>query len=92
MTHYKTEYLSRVIRNTQLLLIEEGNHVKYLWWEEQITKCEEAARSYVRFWKRINVLSGKKKARTPNLKYMEQGIEKTAETDQDKNKVFHRHM
>ena len=88
MTHGKTEYLSRVIRNTQLLLIEEGNHVKYLWWEEQITKCEEAARSNVRFWKRINVLSGKKKPRTPNLKYMEQGIEKTAETDQDKNKVF----
>lgn len=88
MIHGKTDHLSRVIRNTQLMLIEEGNHVKYLWWEEQITKCEEAARSNNRFWKRINMLSGKKKPRTPNLKYYEQGVEKIADNDQDKNNVF----
>ena len=49
LTRGKDEHLARTIRVTQLQLIEEGNHAKYLWWEEQISKVEKSAKNNSRF-------------------------------------------
>ena len=72
----KTEQVEKQIRDTQLLLIQEGNYQKNIWWEEQIQKIEIAAKDNNRFWKQIDRLMGEKRQLTPNLKYKENGIEK----------------
>ena len=82
-----TEHLSKQIREIQLMLIQEGNECKWLWWEEQIMKIEEAAKDNKRFWKQIDRLSGKKRQQTPFLKYKENGIEKIAKTDEEKTEI-----
>ena len=34
-----------MIRNTQNALIDEGNVMKYMWWENQLLKIEKASKS-----------------------------------------------
>ena len=43
MSHGKTQHLERVIRETQLVLIQEGNICKQEWWDHQLKKLELAA-------------------------------------------------
>ena len=83
-----TEHLQAAIRNVQLLLIQEGNEAKYRWWNEQIEKVEEASKNNNKFWKRIDKLSGKKRAPMPTIKYKVNGIDKTARTDTEKVEVL----
>ncbi|CAL4099528.1 unnamed protein product, partial [Meganyctiphanes norvegica] len=54
ITHGKTAHLEKIIRSTQLMLIQEGNVCKEEWWQTQIEKIEMAAKSNIKFWKRIN--------------------------------------
>ena len=84
----KTEHLDRTIRLTQQLLISEGNLCKAQWWQDQILKVEEASRNNNRFWKRINLLSGKLGKKTSHLKYTKNGVETTTKSDNEKNQVF----
>ena len=84
----KTPYLARTIRNTQLMLIEEGNACKIQWWEKQIEKIELSAKCNIKFWRQIKKLSGKKRTITPPLKYKENNIDKTAKTDEEKANIL----
>ncbi|CAL4058755.1 unnamed protein product, partial [Meganyctiphanes norvegica] len=88
MTHGKTDHLDRTIRNTQLMLIQEGNVCKEQWWQAQLEKVELAARCNIKFWKHIKRLSGGSNSHTPILKFMENGSEKIAKTDEQKVNVF----
>ncbi|CAL4062938.1 unnamed protein product [Meganyctiphanes norvegica] len=88
MTNGLTNHLSVAIRNTQLLLIQEGNVCKEEWWQAQLAKVELAAKCNIKFWKRINHLSGRKKAHVPPLKYDLNGTEQTAKTDEEKENLF----
>ena len=49
----KTPHLSKVIRDTQNLLILEGNQCKMNWW-----KIEHAAKDNKKNWRRISKVSG----------------------------------
>ena len=80
----KTEHLSRVIRDTQLMLIQEGNQCKFEWWENQITKIEQAAKNNTKFWRQIRLLSGGKRTGIPNLITQENGINMVAKIDTEK--------
>ena len=84
----KNEHLEKVIRNIQLLLIEEGNICKYRWWIKQIERIELSANCNKKFWKRIKCLSGRHRASIPTLKYKENNIDKYARTDNEKEKIF----
>ena len=84
----KTEHIDRAIRNTQQMLIQEGNLCKEQWWQKQLQKVELADKSNQKFWRRIRILSGKKKLPTPPLNYKENNIEKHAKTDRDKTELF----
>ena len=84
----RTEHLDRVIRNTQLMLIQEGNVCKEIWWHQQLEKVEISAKSNKKFWRKIRTLSGKKRLPTPTLRYQENNINKTAKTDIEKNEIF----
>ena len=86
--HGKTQHLEKVIRDTQLLLIQEGNQCKYEWWESQLQRVELAARCNKKFWRRVNCLSGKKKKGIPTLKHDQDGTEITANTDEEKEQLF----
>ena len=88
LNHGKTQHLERVIRDTELMLIQEGNQCKYEWWEAQLQRVELAAKCNKKFWRRVTCLSGKKKKGIPTLKYNEDGTEKCAKTDEEKVKVF----
>ena len=88
VTNGKNEHLDRSIRNTQLMLVQEGNECKQLWWQQQIEKVELAAKCNTKFWRRIKLLSGKKSCATPPLKYKENNIDKTAKTDEEKTNLF----
>ena len=88
MTNGLTNHLSVAIRNTQLLLIQEGNVCKEEWWQAQLAKVELAAKCNIKFWKRINHLSGRQKAHVPPLKYDLNGTEQTAKTDDEKENLF----
>ncbi|CAL4085533.1 unnamed protein product [Meganyctiphanes norvegica] len=88
MTNGLTNHLSIAIRNTQLMLIQEGNVCKEEWWQAQIEKVELAAKCNIKFWKRINHLSGRQKTHVPPLKYDLNGTEQTAKTDEEKENLF----
>ena len=88
VTTGKTAHLDRTIRNTQLMLVQEGNHCKEQWWQKQIEKIELAAKCNIKFWRQIKTLSGKKRTITPPLKYKENNVDKTAKTDEEKAKIF----
>ena len=88
MTHGKTIHLERVIRETQLALIQEGNVCKQEWWEHQLQKVELAAKCNKKFWRKVTCLAGKKKKGIPTLKYMQDNTQKTAKTDKEKEQVF----
>ena len=84
----KTEYIERVIRNTQLMLIQEGNQCKREWWENQLTKIEQASKNNAVFWKQVKLVSGGKRAGTPNLVTRENGRNTIAKTDLEKTHTF----
>ena len=70
------------------MLVQEGNLCKEIWWQEQLQKVELAAKSNQKFWRRVKLLSGKKRLPTPPLKYKENNIEKHAKTDREKTELF----
>ena len=80
----KNEHLERAIRNTQLMLIQEGNQCKYEWWERQITKVEYAAKHNIKLWKHIKRLTGGRRAGIGNLRVAENGNIREAKTDLEK--------
>ena len=88
LTHGKTEHLDRVIRDTQLLLQQEGNLCKMDWWETQLLKIEQAAKCNKTFWRHVKAVSGGKNRTTCNLIVQENGRNKIAKTDEEKAEVF----
>ena len=87
-TRGKTEHLEKNIRDTQLLLIQEGNIMKFQWWERQIEKIELAAKCNKKFWRKIKIQSGKKRTNNTVLKYKENNTEHVAKTDREKETLF----
>ena len=88
LRHGKNEHLDRVIRNTQIMLIQEGNQCKYEWWETQIDKIEQAAKHNTKFWKHIRMLSVSRRAGVRNLKVREKGNIREAKTEAEKTQSF----
>ena len=90
LTNGMTPHIQRAIRNTQDLLIQEGNNMKFMWWQKQIEKVELAARCNNKFWRTIKYLSGGSKYTIPTLKQHINGTEQKATTDEEKEEVFTR--
>ena len=85
----KNPYLTTVIRNTQNSLIDEGNVMKYMWWENQLQKIEKASKSNTIFWKQVKLSKGESKPKIPDLIIEnEDGTEGLAKTNQQKIKEF----
>ena len=84
-----TPHLDIVIKETQNRLIQEGNICKLNWWENQITKIEQAANNNITFWKQIKInKGGSKQHNLPHLVIQENGRTKTAKTDKEKTEFF----
>ena len=84
-----TPHLDRVIKETQLRLLQEGNICKLKWWENQISKIEQASSNNSTFWKQIKINKGGSKRHTlPHLITQENGRQVVAKTDKDKTKIF----
>ena len=87
--HGKTPYLTTVIRNTQNSLIDEGNAMKYIWWENQLLKIEKASKSNTIFWKQVKLAKGETRPKIPDLTIEnEDGSEDIAKTNQQKIHEF----
>ena len=87
--HGKTPYLTTVIRNTQNSLIDEGNVMKYMWWENQLQKIEKATKSNTAFWKQVKLARGETRPKIPELIIEnEDGSESTAKTNRQKIHEF----
>ena len=87
--HGKTPYLTTVIRNTQNALIDEGNVMKYMWWENQLLKIEKASKSNTIFWKQVKLSKGEARPKIPDLIIRnEDGTEGVAKTNQQKINEF----
>ena len=85
----KTEHLERVIRDTQLNLIREGNICKMDWWDTQLSKIEAATKNNYKFWKRVKGLIQKKpNVLNTDLTTRENGILTVAKTDKEKVEMF----
>ena len=56
-----SDHLDTSIRNVKLMLIQEGNICKEIWWQNQIEKVEMAAKCNTKFWRHIHHLSGEKR-------------------------------
>ena len=83
-----TPYLERKINDIKNALVDEGNAMKYLWWEEQICKVEAAAKDNSKFWRQINKIQGKPSNQIPILKSIIDNREVKAETQDDKIKLL----
>ena len=83
-----TPYLERKINETRNSLVEEGNSMKYLWWEEQLCKVEEAAKDNSKFWRQVNKIQGKPSNQIPTLKSRIDDREVVAETQEEKIKLL----
>ena len=84
----KTPHLERVIRDTQLALIQEGNICKMDWWDLQITKIEAAAKNNKQFWRQIKLNKGGKKRQQTNLEVKINGRNRITKNDKEKVQVF----
>ena len=83
-----TPYLERKINDTRNALVDEGNAMKYLWWEEQLCKVEAAAKDNSRFWRQVNRIQGKPSNQMPILKSIIDDQEVTAESQAEKLKLL----
>ena len=83
-----TPYLEHKINVTKNALVEEGNAMKYLWWEEQLCKVEAAAKDNNKFWRQVNKIQGKPTNQIPILKSLINNNEIIAETQDEKIKLL----
>ena len=84
----RTPYLDKKLNETRNALVDEGNAMKFLWWEEQLCKVEAAASSNRKFWRQINKIQGKPTNQIPLLKSIINGQEIEAETQDEKIKLL----
>ena len=68
--------------------MDEGNTIKYLWWEEQLCKVEAAAKDNSKFWRQVNRIQGKPSNQMPSLKSIIGDREYMAETQEEKIKLL----
>ena len=84
LTSGRTPYLERKLNETRNALVNEGNAMKYLWFEEQLCKVEAAAKDNSKFWRQINKIQGKPSNQIPLLKANINGNEIEANTQDEK--------
>ena len=65
LTTGRTPYLDRKLNETRNALVDEGNTMKFIWWEEQLCKVEAAANNNFKFWRQINKIQGKPSNQIP---------------------------
>ena len=80
LTTGRTPYVDRKLNEIRNALVDEGNTMKYLWWEEQLCKVEAAASDNSKFWRQINRIQGKPSNQMPLLKSVINGQGIEAET------------
>ena len=88
LTSGRTPYLEKKLNETRNALVDEGNAMKFLWWEEQLCKVEAAASSNKKFWRQINKIQGKPTNQIPLLKSIINGQEIEAGTQEEKIKLL----
>ena len=88
LTTGRTPYLDRKLNDTRNALVDEGNAMKFLWWEEQLCKVEAAASNNRKFWRQVNKIQGKPTNQIPLLKSHINGQEIVAETQDEKIKLL----
>ena len=88
LTNGMTPYLERKINETRNALVDEGNTMKYLWWEEQLCKVEAAAKDNSKFWRQVNRIQGKPSNQMPSLKSIIDDREYIAESQEEKIKLL----
>ena len=88
LTTGRTPYIDRKLNETRNALVDEGNTMKYLWWEEQLCKVEAAANDNCKFWRQVNKIQGKPTNQIPILKSIINGNEIEAETQEEKIKML----
>ena len=88
LTSGRTPYLERKLNETRNALVDEGNAMKFMWFEEQLCKVEAAANDNSKFWRQINKIQGKPSSQIPILKSIINGQEIEAETQEEKIKLL----
>ena len=88
LTTGRTPYIDKKLNETRNALVDEGNTMKYLWWEEQLCKVEAAANDNCKFWRQVNKIQDKPTNQIPILKSTINGDEIEAETQEEKIKLL----
>ena len=88
LTTGMTPYVERKLNETRNALVDEGNAMKFLWWEEQLCKVEAAAKDNRKFWRTIKRIQGKPTNHISILKASVNNNEIIAEEQSDKIKLL----